>query len=142
MKAQKYTRETIKNIGVTDRNFPQVHIGDTVCISLRVIEAGKERMQDFEGVLIGMKGGGITQTMRIRKIGAGGVAVERIFPYHSPNISSMKVIKSAEVRRAKLYYLREKQGRDAQLTTKKTAKKNKVSLEINSSTVELSTENI
>lgn len=114
MQAQKYTKETIKNIGIPTRDLPKLRVGDTVRIALRVIEAGKERMQDFEGIVIGLKGSGICQTFRVRKISAG-IAVERIFPYHSPNIASIEVIKHAEVRRAKLYYLRNKKGRAAQL---------------------------
>jgi large subunit ribosomal protein L19 len=125
MKAQGYTKETILDLGISERNFPEFRSGDTICVTLRVKEGAKERLQDFEGVVMGSKGKGITKTFRIRKI-ADGIAVEKIFPYYAPVISSIKLIKQGVVRRTKLYYLRSKKGRDAEIPTKqKTAEQKK-----------------
>lgn len=82
--------------------------GDIIRVHYKIKEEDKERVQRFEGVLIAQKGAGVSKTMTVRKIGAAGVGVERIFPLHSPNIKKIEVIKKGKVRRAKLYYLREK----------------------------------
>ena len=84
---------------------PSFRPGDTVKIAVRVIEGDKERIQNFQGVVIARRGSGMNETFRVRKI-SNGVGVERIFPVHSPIIQSMQVLKSGHVRRAKLYYLR------------------------------------
>jgi len=85
--------------------MPSFRPGDTVKIAVRVIEGEKERIQNFQGVVIARRGSGMNETFRVRKI-SNGVGVERIFPVHSPIIQSMTVLKSGTVRRAKLYYLR------------------------------------
>jgi len=85
--------------------MPSFRPGDTVKIAVRVVEGEKERIQNFQGVVIARRGAGINETFRVRKI-SNGVGVERIFPVHSPTIQSMTVLKSGSVRRAKLYYLR------------------------------------
>ena len=84
---------------------PDFRPGDTVKIAVRVVEGEKERIQNFQGVVIARKGSGINETFRVRKI-SNGVGVERIFPINSPIIQSMEVVKRGSVRRAKLYYLR------------------------------------
>jgi len=85
--------------------MPDFRPGDTVKIAVRVVEGEKERIQNFQGVIIARRGGGMNETFRVRKI-SNGVGVERIFPLHSPIIQSLTVLKSGSVRRAKLYYLR------------------------------------
>ncbi len=91
--------------GELSPEMPSFRPGDTVKIAVRVIEGEKERIQNFQGVVIARRGSGMNETFRVRKI-SNGVGVERIFPVHSPIIQSMTVLKSGTVRRAKLYYLR------------------------------------
>lgn len=91
--------------GDASPEMPEFRPGDTVKIAVRVVEGEKERIQNFQGVVIARKGSGINETFRVRKI-SNGVGVERIFPINSPIIQSMEVVKRGSVRRAKLYYLR------------------------------------
>ncbi len=93
-------------------DIPQFHVGDTVAVSVNVIEGDKERIQIFKGIVMGVKGSGISRTFRVRKI-ANGVGVERIFPINSPRIAKIEIIKHGSVRRAKLYYLRGLTGKAA-----------------------------
>ena len=102
----------------TDR--PQIRPGDTVEVSVRVVEGDKERQQKFRGEVINVRGGGTRATFTVRKI-SEGVGVERTFPLHGPSVAEIKVIKHSRVRRAKLFYLRRKTGKAARLTEKKTA---------------------
>ena len=89
--------------------------GDTVAVGVKVIEGEKSRIQMFEGVVIAISsGGGTSKTFTVRKI-SNGVGVERIFPLHSPNLDSIKVLKKGKVRRAKLYYLRDRKGKAAKI---------------------------
>ena len=88
--------------------------GDTVRVHYRVIEGNRERIQIFEGLCIARKGGGINETFTVRK-NSFGVNVERIFPLHSPKIARIEVVSRGAVRRAKLYYIREKVGRKARV---------------------------
>ena len=85
--------------------LPTFRPGDTVKIAVRVVEGEKERIQNFQGVVLGRRGSGMSETFRVRKI-SNGVGVERVFPVNSPIIQSMEVVKQGSVRRAKLYYLR------------------------------------
>ena len=118
MKATKYTRETIRDIGIEDRKWPAFSIGDTIAVSQRIKEGDKERIQVFEGDVIAMHKKGISSTFTVRKIGANAVAVERIFPMYSPKIDSIKFVRKGDVRRAKLYYIRERVGKAARVTEK------------------------
>lgn len=93
-------------------DIPEFHVGDTIGISVNVFEGDKERIQIFKGIVMGIKGGGISKTFRVRKI-SNGVGVERIFPMNSPRIAKIEVIKHGSVRRAKLYYLRGLTGKAA-----------------------------
>ncbi len=88
-------------------------VGDTVRVMYTIREGDKTRQQPFEGIVIGIKGSGVSRTFTVRKIGDHGVGVERIFPVYSPNIAKLTVVKPGKVRRAKLYYLREKVGKEA-----------------------------
>ncbi len=93
---------------------PVFEIGDTVRVHVRVIEGEKERVQVFEGVVIARKGKKISETFTVRKI-SYGVGVERVFPVNSPNIAKIDVTRKGKVRRAKLYYLRDKKGKQAKV---------------------------
>jgi large subunit ribosomal protein L19 len=100
-----------------DREF-DFNVGDTVRIMVRVVEGSKEREQAFQGVVIKARGGGAGQSFTVRKI-SGGIGVERVFPFHSPNIKSVKVIRRGRVRRSKLYYLRDRVGKAARIKEKR-----------------------
>jgi large subunit ribosomal protein L19 len=99
---------------------PDMRPGDTVEVSVRVIEGDKERQQKFRGEVINVRGAGLRATFTVRKI-SEGVGVERTFPLHSPSLAEVKVLKHSKVRRAKLFYLRRKTGKAARLTEKKGA---------------------
>jgi large subunit ribosomal protein L19 len=86
-------------------DIPQFKPGDTVSVHFKVVEGDKERIQDFEGIVISRRGSGLKETFTVRKV-SNGVGVERIFPLHSPRIVSIDVVRAGKVRRAKLYYLR------------------------------------
>lgn len=126
MKAQKYTKETIREIGLQNRTFPEFSIGDAIVVSQSIKEGGKERIQDFQGDVIAIHKNGASSTFTVRKIAAHAVAVERIFPFESPLIKEIKVINRGDVRRAKLYYLRNRVG-NAALVKKRVEKKAEVS---------------
>ena len=106
--------------------LPEFEIGDTVRVHVKVVEGEKERVQVFEGVVIARKGRKVTETFTVRKI-SHNVGVERIFPVNSPNIAKLEVIRKGKVRRAKLYYLRDKIGKKAKVPEREYSriKKNK-----------------
>ena len=96
-------------------DLPKFQSGDTVSVGVKVIEGTRSRVQTFEGVVIAISaGGGINKTFTVRKI-SNGVGVERIFPFHSPNLQTINVVKRGKVRRAKLYYLRNLKGKAARI---------------------------
>jgi len=95
--------------------MPEFRPGDTINVHVRVIEGDKERIQQFQGVVIGRHGSGMNATFTVRKV-SDGVGVERIFPIHSPRIEKVEVMSQGKVRRAKLYYLRNLSGKAARLT--------------------------
>lgn len=99
---------------LTKKTMPTFEIGDTVRVHAKVVEGDKERIQVFEGVVIGRKGSQNTETFKVRKV-SYGVGVERIFPIHSPAVTRVEVVRRGRVRRAKLYYLREKKGKEAKV---------------------------
>lgn len=96
------------------KDLPEIRIGDTVKVSVKIVEGGKERLQAYEGVVIRMRGAGISKTVTVRKV-FRGVGVERIFPVNSPMLESVKVMRSGAVRRSKLYYLRGLQEKASRL---------------------------
>jgi len=100
---------------------PRVEPGDTVRVHVRVKEGDKERIQIFEGVVINLRRGGIRATFTVRKV-SFGQGVERIFPMHSPNVQKIDVVRSAKVRRAKLYFLRDLRGKAARMKEVKKSK--------------------
>lgn len=99
------------------KEVPPFNVGDTVKVYTKVVEGDKERLQPFEGVVIARKGGGIRETFMVRKV-SFGVGVERIFPLHSPSMERIEVKRRGSVRRAKLYYLRQKKGKAAKIKEK------------------------
>ena len=105
---QEATRSQIRE------DLPEFAPGDTLRVNVRVREGDKERLQAFEGVCIARKGGGVSETFTVRKV-SSGVGVERIFPIHSPSVDSVTVVRRGRVRRAKLYYLRNRRGKSARI---------------------------
>jgi large subunit ribosomal protein L19 len=97
--------------------LPDFNPGDRVKIHVRVVEGDKERIQPFEGDVISIRGAGASRTFTVRKM-SSGVGVERIFPLHSPKVSKIEIIKKGDVRRAKLFYLRNLSGKAAKIKTK------------------------
>lgn len=95
-------------------NAPSVNVGDTVRVSLRVKEGNRERTQVFEGTVIAKKHGGIEETFTVRRV-SYGVGVEKVFPVHSPILEKVEVVRRGKVRRAKLYYLRDRVGKNAKV---------------------------
>ena len=110
-------REVVADELRTD--VPQFSPGDTVRVNYRIREGSKERIQAFEGVCIGRRGGGIDETFTVRKI-SSGIGVERVFPLHAPTVEGLEVIRRGRVRRAKLYYLRNLRGKAARIREKRS----------------------
>lgn len=100
-------------------DLPNIQVGDTVNVNVRVIEGDKERVQVYAGIVIKIKGSGLRETFTVRKI-SNGVGVERIFPLHSPRIAGIEVVRHGKVRRAKLYYLRDLTGKASRIKEKIT----------------------
>lgn len=98
-------------------DLPVFNVGDTVKVGYKIIEGGKERIQNFEGIVIARKNGGIQETFTVRHI-SYGVGVEKTYPLHSPKIASITVVRKGKVRRAKLYYLRDLTGKAAKIKEK------------------------
>ncbi len=96
------------------QNIPSFNVGDTVKVMIKVIEGDRERLQAFEGVVIARKNGGISETFTVRRM-SFGVGVEKTFPIHSPKVADIQVVRRGKVRRAKLYYLRERTGKSAKV---------------------------
>jgi large subunit ribosomal protein L19 len=99
-------------------DIPAFEAGDTIRVMVRVREGDKERLQAFEGLCVGKRGGGINETFMVRKVSAG-VGVERIFPLHSPTVAAIELVRKGRVRRAKLYYLRAVSGKAARIREQK-----------------------
>lgn len=111
--------DLVEKPGLRD-DLPEFRPGDTVRVHVRVAEAGRERIQVFQGVAIRRQGGGLRETFTVRKM-SFGVGVERTFPLHSPTVSKVEVVTLGRVRRAKLYYLRERRGRAARIRERREA---------------------
>jgi large subunit ribosomal protein L19 len=101
-------------------DLPDFGAGDTVRVHVRVVEGARERIQIFEGVVLGRSGSGLSESFTVRKI-SSGIGVERIFPVHSPKIDKVEVVRYGDVRKAKLYYLRGRVGRRARIREKRQA---------------------
>jgi len=102
------------------RDLPDFRPGDTVCVSVKIVEGDKERLQDFEGICTRRRGAGLSKTFTVRRV-SYGVGMERIFPLHSPAIERITVVRRGKVRRARLYYLRELRGKKARVTEDREA---------------------
>ncbi len=127
--------------GQIRNDIPEFHVGDTIGVSVNVFEGDKERIQIFKGIVMGIKGSGVSKTFRVRKI-SNGVGVERIFPVNSPRIAKVEVMKHGSVRRAKLYYLRGLTGKAAtKIKEKKRTNKMIDSIVSEKETVESTNEN-
>ena len=110
-KVQAFASEQLKS------ELPQFGIGDGVKVYIKITEGEKTRTQMFEGTVIAKRGGGISETFTVRRV-SYGVGVEKTFPIHSPNVDKIEVFRRAKVRRAKLYYLRDKVGKNAKVKEK------------------------
>ena len=97
--------------------MPEVVVGDTVRVHVKIREGERERIQVFEGTIIALKGSGVSSTFTVRRV-SYGVGVERVFPVHSPNVAKVEVIRNGKVRRSKLYYLRDRVGKSAKVKEK------------------------
>ena len=98
-------------------DLPEIAIGDTVVVGVNIIEGNKKRVQDYQGLVIKMRGSGVSRSVTVRKI-SNGVGVERVFPINSPVVAYVKVVSHGKVRRAKLYYLRDRKGKAAKIKQK------------------------
>ncbi|HMQ08443.1 MAG TPA: 50S ribosomal protein L19 [Saprospiraceae bacterium] len=117
MELIKYVHEQLTPVNA----FPDFRAGDSVSVSYKIVEGAKERIQIFKGDVIQIKGEGATKTFTVRKL-SGGVGVERIFPFSSPSIVEIAVLKRGKVRRAKLFYLRNRVGKSSKIKEKKLIK--------------------
>ena len=102
---------------VAERSIPDFSAGDTIKVDVKIVEGDKERIQAFEGLCIARSGGGLNESFTVRKI-SYGEGVERIFPIFSPKIAGITILKKGKVRRAKLYYLRDRRGKSARIVEK------------------------
>src|SRR5688572_15331844 len=112
MNQQKFLEETSAKQLKTD--VPELRVGDTINVHVRIVEGDKERIQVYQGVLIMRKGRGVNETITVRRIVANE-GVERIFPLHSPRIAQLEVVRHSDVRRSKLFYLRDRTGKSRRL---------------------------
>lgn len=117
MDAINYIHEELKS----KKELPSFRPGDNIVVSYKIIEGDKHRIQDFRGDVIQISGEGATKTFTVRKM-SSGVGVERIFPFSSPNIEEIRILKRGKVRRAKLFYLRERVGKKARIKERKNIK--------------------
>jgi len=119
---QQIEAENIAKL-LAERPVPAFRPGDTVRVNYKVVEGTRERVQAYEGVCIARKSAGMSSSFTVRKI-SSGEGVERVFPLYSPNIDSIEVVRMGRVRRAKLYYLRERRGKSARITERSRASRN------------------
>ena len=115
---------------VAERSIPDFSAGDTIKVDVKIVEGDKERIQAFEGLCIARSGGGLNESFTVRKI-SYGEGVERIFPIFSPKIAGITVLKKGKVRRAKLYYLRDRRGKSARIVEKIQVSKKDTKIQVN-----------
>ncbi len=106
---------TLDSLAAVEPTYPKLEVGDTAKVHVRIVEGGKERIQVFQGVVIRQRRGGNNANYTIRRIASHGIGVERTFLWRSPRIEKIEIIRRAKVRRAQLYFLRERRGRAARL---------------------------
>ncbi|OQY46737.1 MAG: 50S ribosomal protein L19 [Anaerolineaceae bacterium 4572_78] len=111
--------DLIKSVEVLKDNIPTLKVGDTVKVHVRIVEGKNERIQVFQGTIIAMGGNGANRSILVRRIAANGIGVERKFLIHSPRVDKVQVLRHAHVRRAKLYFLRDRSGKAARLKEKR-----------------------
>lgn len=104
-----------RQMATPNPDVPELRVGDTVRVHVRIVEGERERIQPFQGTIIRSRGGGVNANFTVRRIASHGIGVERTFLLHSPRIERVEVLRRAKVRRAKLYFLRERRGRAARL---------------------------
>lgn len=107
--------ERFEQAQIESKEIPQFRAGDTLKVAVRITEGNKERVQNYEGLCIAIRGEGTGKTFMVRKMGANSVGVERIFPLYSDSIESIEVLRRGRVRRAKLFYLRDLKGKAARI---------------------------
>ena len=117
---QQLEKEELDRLAAT-RAIPDFQAGDTLRVNVKIKEGDRERVQAYEGVCIGRQGGGVNESFTVRKI-SFGEGVERVFPLYSPNIDSIEEKRRGVVRRAKLYYLRDRRGKSARIAERQTAR--------------------
>lgn len=110
-------------LDVSNKSLNEFRVGDTIKVHYKITEGDKSRIQPFEGICIARKGAGVSKTFTVRRLGADNVGVERIFPLFSPNIEKIDVVSHGKVRRAKLYYLRDRVGKSATRIKERIVKK-------------------
>ena len=115
---------------ISERSIPDFSAGDTIKVDVKIVEGDKERIQAFEGLCIARSGGGLNESFTVRKI-SYGEGVERIFPIFSPKIAGITVLKKGKVRRAKLYYLRDRRGKSARIVEKIQVSKKDAKTQVN-----------
>ena len=115
---------------IAERSIPDFSAGDTIKVDVKIVEGDKERIQAFEGLCIARSGGGLNESFTVRKI-SYGEGVERIFPIFSPKIAGITVLKKGKVRRAKLYYLRDRRGKSARIVEKIQVSKKDTKTQVN-----------
>lgn len=128
MKARELTKETILDQPIVERNFPEFRVGDTIEVAQLVKDGDKERIQLFQGDVLQFRKNGIATTFTVRKIGANGIGVERIFPFYSLNVTEIKVVRRGKVRRARLGYVRDLTGKAARIQERVLTKAQKEEL--------------
>ena len=107
--------DLIRSVENLKEEVPEIAPGDTVTVHVRIVEGNRERVQVVQGVIIRIRGTGINKTFTVRRVASHGVGVERTFMIHSPRVEKIEVLRKAHVRRAKLYFLRERSGKSARL---------------------------
>jgi large subunit ribosomal protein L19 len=117
--------DLIKSLEAEDRGFPELYPGDDVRVHLRIVEGNRERIQVIPGMVIRRRGSGNSRSFTVRRIASHGVGVERTFLYKSPRIEKIEVLRHSKVRRAKLYFMRERRGKAARLPEIRTVNRNK-----------------
>ena len=115
---------------IAERSIPDFSAGDTIKVDVKIVEGDKERIQAFEGLCIARSGGGLNESFTVRKI-SYGEGVERLFPIFSPKIAGITVLKKGKVRRAKLYYLRDRRGKSARIVEKIQVSKKDAKTQVN-----------
>jgi large subunit ribosomal protein L19 len=117
--------DLIKSLEAEDRGFPELYPGDEVRVHLRIVEGTRERIQVIPGMVIRLRGGGNNKNFTVRRIASHGIGVERTFLYRSPRIEKIEVLRHSKVRRAQLYFMRDRRGRSARLQEVRTVNRNK-----------------